>query len=293
MTRDKASLVHRQAFFADAAARAGYAALMQAVFDIDVDARDALAGIDPTCRPFALFDASGACIASVEALALPLILDGYACAAAAIRSVAVAEAWRGHGLFRSLMAEALAWCDATFAGPALLYTAESSLYERVGFCDVPQHKVVGPAPVVDARADLRRLSLARPADVALIRRLLDQRAPVSDHVAVTGGAAVFMTQIAANAAMDLDYAGALDALVVSNQTAKSLVLVDIVAPVIPALARVLAVLGRSFDRVEILFPADKLAWSGRVERDDTGLMIRGPWPTAFNRPFMLPPTAEF
>jgi hypothetical protein len=30
-----------------------------------------------------------------------------------------------------------------------------------------------------------------------------------------------------------------------------------------------------------------------VERDDTGLMIRGPWPAAFDRPFMLPPTAEF
>ena len=305
MPRDKASLVPRQAFFADAAARAAYAALMQAVFDIDVDARDALAGIDPTCRPFAVFDATGACIASVEVLALPLILDGCACEAAAIRSVAVAEAWRGHGLFRTLMAEALAWCDATFAGPALLYTAESSLYERFGFRDVPQHKVVGAAPAVDAlpavdavpavdaKGDLRRLALARPADVALIKRLLEARAPVSDHVAVTGGAAVFMTQVAADDTMDLDYAGSLDALVVSRQSAKNLMLVDIVAPVIPALAKVLAVLGRSVDRAEILFPADKLAWSGRVKRDDTGLMIRGPWPAALNRPFMLPPTAGF
>ena len=73
-SRDKASLVLRQAFFADSSARAAYFALMLEVFDLDVAARDALCGVDPTCHPFAFFDPAGACVASVEVLALPLVL---------------------------------------------------------------------------------------------------------------------------------------------------------------------------------------------------------------------------
>ncbi|WP_158808777.1 GNAT family N-acetyltransferase [Beijerinckia sp. L45] len=293
MIRDKATLTLRQAFFADSVARAAYAALMLDVFDFDVERRDALCGVDPTCRPFAFFDATGACVASVEVFALPLILDGARCDAAAIRSVAVAETWRGRGLFRALMLDALAWCDASLSGPMLLYTEDSSLYERFGFQDVPQHKVVGAAPDIHATTGVRRLSFSSDADATLITHLLAERAPISEHVAVAGGGSLFLTQVAADDAMIVDYVESLDAVVVSKQTRDRLTLIDIVAPTIPRLSSILAVLDRRYSRVETLFPPDKLGWSGRVQRDDTGLMLRGAWPAAFTRPFMLPPTAEF
>lgn len=293
MTRDRAALVFRQAFFDDPAARAAYLALMRAVFELDVAQRDAMFGIDSTCRPFAVFDPEGSCVASVEVLALPLVIEGARCPAMAVRSVAVHEDWRGHGLFRTLMEEALAWCDKISAGPVLLYTEESMLYERFGFRDVPQHKVVGAAPPVSPGFEVRRLSLGLPDNVTLITRLLTDRAPVSDHVAVTGAGILFLTQVAGDENLSLDYAVSLDALIVSRQHNALLTLVDIVAPRIPPLPALLAVLGWAPRRIEILFPPDKLGWSGVPLRDDTGLMIRGAWPAAFDRPFMLPPTAEF
>ena len=293
MTCDKASLVLRQAFFADPYARASYASLMHDVFDLDVEQRDALCGVDPTCRPFAFFDAAGVCAASVEIFTLSLILDSVRCAASGIRSVAVSEAWRGRGLFRDLMTQALAWCDATLAGPVLLYTEDSALYERFGFRDVPQHKVVGTASVASATIPVRRVSLTDANDMTLVMRLLAERAPVSEHIAVDGAAMLFLSQIAADDTLALDYAVSLDTLIVSKPAATLTTLVDIAAPKIPPLTAILAALHRPHGEVEILFPPDKLGWTGALQRDDTGLMLRGPWPAAFDRPFMLPPTAEF
>ncbi len=263
---------------------------MRDVFDLDVAAQDRLTGSDPTGYPVAFFDVDGACVASAESFPLRLRVDGRSREVTGIRLVATAQAWRGLGLFRTLMTDILARCDAD-GGLAMLYAEHAALYAPFGFVSLPQHKRVGPPPrVAPAASRARRLDLGRKDDIALLRGLLAARAPVSDHVAVEGGASLFLTGLGG---ATLHYSAALDAIVVSETDGDVFTVVDLVAAQIPTLAGVLAAVGSAPAWVEVLFPTDKLAWDGCAERDETGLMMRGPMPDAFGRPFMLPPTTEF
>lgn len=274
----------RRGFSDDAPARAAFDALMQEVFGRGNDA----AADDPGLSPFAIFDADGACIAGLEVIDLPLVLDGEHRRVAGIASVAVAPAWRGRGLFRALMDEALAECR----GPVLLYTEEPALYSRFGFRGLPQHRFTGPSPEsMEGSASARWLSLE--SDGALIARLLATRSPVSNHVALEGGG-LFLRQLATADSFALDYLPDLDALIVwAEDDDGGFTLADVVAPKIPPLAAIRAALGRGPEQISVLFPPDKLEWTGMPEPDDTGLMISGEAPAAFSRPFMLPPMAEF
>ena len=286
-----AALQLREELQDDPAAARAYAALVGDVFEFDLVARDASCGRDPASAALGFFDGDGACVAGAEVFTLGLRLDGAPATAAAIRLVAVAEAWRGQGLFRRLMPHILARCEAA-APIALLYAEHPGLYGPFGFLPVAQHKFVGPAPapVPDRSAAPRRLDLSRPADLALLRRLLCAREPVSDHVAVEGAASLFLSQAGENALL---YSPALDAVAALELEEDVLTLVDIVAARMPTLAVLLAALRQVPRMVEVLLPTDKLAWTGTAAREDTGLMLRGPAPAAFQRAFMLPPTTGF
>ena len=278
----------REDFWGDPAATASYAVLMREVFDIDIVARDRLCGRELTCRPLAFFDADGACVASVEAFDLPLVLDGAQHRVAAIRSVAVASAWRGQGLFRRLMTDLLARLGSS---PALLYAEHTALYTPFGFRPILQHRYVGPTPLPSGPpTSLRRLSLERQEDLALLRGLLAGRSPVSNAVAVDGGASLLLAQADGYA---LDYSAELDAVVVSEEDAESYTLVDVVGARIPLLAEVISAVRPEAELTHVLFPPDKLCWDATAVADDTGLMIRGPEPAALQHGFMLPPTTEF
>ncbi len=288
--RDVGRLVERDAFFDDPGARAAYAALMREVFDLDIERRDAMFGAEPSCEPFALFD-GGTCVASAEIFRLPLVLDEDRRDVAALRSVAVAPAWRGLGLFRRVMDRALAWCDAACMPTTLLYTEDPALYGRFGFHPTPQYKFVGPPPTPIEARPARRLSL--PDDLALVRRLLASRSPVSGHVAISGGGAQFLDHVTHAEDLTLDYLADWDALVVSEQADDTFILVDLVAETMPTLATLLAALHRHPATVTVLFPPDLLTWAGNPVAEDAGLMTRGVIPPAFASPFMFPPMAEF
>ncbi len=286
-----AALQLKQDLRDDPTAANAYATLIDAVFEMDLAERDRICGRDPTGVALGLFDADGCCVAGAEVFSLGLRLAGVAATAAAIRLVAVAEAWRGQGLFRRLMPHVLARCDAV--GPAaLLYAEHPTLYSPFGFRPLPQHKQVGPAPMAAPVSDAAPspLDLSRPDDLALVERLLAAREPVSEQVAVEGGASLFLSQ-AGDAT--LAYAPALDAVAAFHSEADAFTLVDVVAAQVPTLAVLLAALHRTPRRVAVLFPTDKLAWEGATIREDTGLMLRGREPAAFQQPFMLPPTTGF
>ena len=282
-------LTLRRGFWGDPAAAAAYARLMLDVFNIDVAARDALCGSDPTCRASAFFDVSGACVASAEAFILPLVLSGARNDAAAIRSVAVASHRRGQGLFRATMTDLLAQCEGSLA---LLYAEHAALYTPFGFRPLSQHKFVGHTPPAASTPSsaTRRLIFCRKQDLALLGRLLAQRSPVSNTVAIDGGASLFLDRAGDYA---LTYSTAHDAVIVSNEDADAFTLVDVVAAQIPTLAEIVSVLRPKSFVTEVLFPPDKLQWHGIATPDDTGLMMRGPEAAAFQRSFMLPPTTEF
>ena len=273
----------------DPAAKASYTRLIHDVLSGAIDAEGPL---EPW-RPFALFTADRRCVATVEAAILPLVADGIEMMAAGIRSVAVDPDWRGQGLFRDLMNAALTWCDTETTGLTCLYTEDPALYGRFGFQPLMQHAFVGKAPRPSGTTPVRRLDLGQAADRDTIRALVGRRRPVSLHCALTIDPAQFLTNVAKDDDLVIAHVPGLDALIVYEANDDDLLIADIVAPAIPDLASVLGALGLRPARIKVLFPPDRLRWTGTAVREDTGLMIRGAIPDAMTRPFMFPPTAEF
>lgn len=286
--RHKDQLTFRTNFFGDSSASAAHAALMQAVFDVDPRAIEAHP--DPAWMPFALFDPDGRCTAAVEAAVMTLVADAVPVSVTAIRRAGVDPAWRGQGLFRDVMVAALTWCETAAPGPTLLYTADHALYDRFGFRPLAQFKVAGGAPAPLARAASRIVDPR--AEDALLRRLLATRTPVSARCALGGGASLFITHVRDAEDLTLAYAPDLDAIIVHEVEDDAILVVDVVAAAMPTLAQILAALPPR-PRVTVLFPTDRLDWTGDYVAEETGLMIRGAAPAAMARPFMLPPTTEF
>ena len=296
-----ADLIFRSHYAADPAGRAALADLLREIFDLDLTPLSRLGdkemgGWDPGCTPFSYFSDDGRCIANVTAFAMPLMLNGRRIKACGVQSVAVRKAWRGKGLFRDLMLRALAWCDAR--GPlTLLSSAAPELYTPFGLRGYAQHSVIGPPAAASRRAATARpLSLQRDEDIALLRRLLRGRAPVSETFGLLDQAAMVLLNAAAmQDRVQLFHLPEQDVAVAIEQPAEGgFRLHDVIGANIPGLAEILAALDLQPNEVQVCFPPDRLGWTGTPHpvRQRTLLMARGPFLDPAT-PFMLPPLAAF
>lgn len=268
--------------------RAELARLIRDEFEIDVASLDRL-GHDPSIVAFGWWS-GGELVANLGLFAETLWLDGRRTDAFGVQSVTVRPEWRGRGLFRDLMIRALAWADARVAH-LLLYTETPDLYRRFGFRDLVETRFAGPLRPGAASASARRLSLGDDADVALIRSLFARRAPVSDLCAVCDHPALFFLKAIESPEIALVHLPDLDAVVAIEEAAtpEELVLLDVVAPMIPPLAAIAAALGAPIERAEVHVTPDRLAWHpAETTPEETGAMLRGPWPLA-GHPIALSP----
>ena len=116
---------------------------------------------------------------------------------------------------------------------------------------------------------------------------------MSYRCAIVAAPSLFLSFVAGADDLTLAYDAAAEMIVVHEWEDDCVTIVDVVAAVMPPLAVILRAVGRPPARLKTLFPPDRLGWEGEAVPEDTGLMARGPPPTAMTRPFMLPPTTEF
>lgn len=267
-------LEFRQDYFADPAAFEALAALLQETFEIDIRPALSLAGMDPTTMPFGYFDADGRCVANFSVFSMPMMVEGRQVTAAAYQSGAVRPEYRGRGLYRDLMRRAFAHARATGHEADILMTDKPGLYEPYGFRQVRTFGFHGPAARLPARASGHELSMDSDTDVALIAGLLGRREPVSRQFAVAGMAELFLLNaLWQRQETTLTYLADLDAVVAWKAEDGRLVLCDIVASVIPALADICAALGGGFATVETRFGPDRLDWPEAVAVADAHLHL--------------------
>lgn len=139
---------------------------------------------DQVSAPFLVTDGDQP-LAHVGVLEVPMVLDGRERLVGGIHAVCTHPNHRRRGYFRLAMDEALAWCDERYA-TALLIAGDSELYEPFGFHVVRESRFVTPvcrSANTPDRQSLRRLDLDQPADLRLLHRLLEERAPVSHRLA--------------------------------------------------------------------------------------------------------------
>jgi GNAT superfamily N-acetyltransferase len=245
--------------------------------------------------PFVRFDGDRA-IAHAGVLEIPLVIDGQTVTVAGVHAVCTHPDYRRRGYSRQVMEEALAYCDARFK-TAILTTDEPTLYTRYGFRVVPEHRFEAEAPRVQrSKSGFRKLSDASPADVALLRRLLRTRAPVSNVLGVLeAGEVLIINEILSRRRFErIHYAEDLDLVAVYEVTGRTLHLYDLVAADIPSLEALIARVEADLDRVEIHFTPDRLRAGNvpaRARPPGDYLMVRGPFAVE-GRPFILPPLAR-
>lgn len=245
--------------------------------------------------PFVQFDGPRP-ISHAGVLGIPLVVDGQTVTVAGVHAVCTHPDYRRRGYSRQVMEEALAYCDARFK-TAVLTTDEPILYTRYGFRVVPEHRFEAEAPRVQRRKPgFRKLSDASPADVALLRRLLRTRAPVSNVLGVLEAGEIFVTnEILSKRRFErIHYAEDLDLTAVYEVAGRNLRLYDLVATDIPSLEVVVACVDADLDRVEIHFTPDRLQAGNvlaRAKPPGDYLMVRGPFAVE-GRPFILPSLAR-
>jgi GNAT superfamily N-acetyltransferase len=243
-------------------------------------------------------------VGHVGLIELPLVVDGRRVVVGSIHAVCTDPEHRGRGVGRALMQEALAAGDRHF-DTMVLTTLIPDFYAAFGFRRVREHAFVralpasGPAPAAGGR-----MLTERAEDRHLLRRLLTDRAPVSERLGSLEAGVAFAVALMLTWG-DLSrvrYHAALDVLTVHEVRAGTLVLYDVVGAAIPPLEELTAALGVDAERVVTFFAPDRWGDGWTAEPWDraratahgdawfAGLMVRGP--LVVDGAFMLPPLSR-
>jgi predicted N-acetyltransferase YhbS len=288
--------VLRAGYFDDRSAFLALADLLRDIFDIDISLLDRFGGPDLTAMPFGWFDPEGRCVANFSAFSMPLVVDGREVRAVGYQSGAVRPDYRGLGLYADLMRRAFEWSDAQGFEAGILLTDKPDLYRPYGFETVPQHAFHGPMPERRSTSDARRLDLDDAADLALAMRLLVERDDLSDVFSARRQTKTFLLNACFDPDIRLSCLPGLEALVAWKVEDGALQLLDLVAGQMPGLGAIVSALGIDASEVQVLFPPDRLGWTGAPQpfRGSCDLMVRtGGVPPAPSAPFMLSPMADF
>ncbi len=194
-------------------------------------------------------------VAHVGLVELPLVVGGVATRVAGIHGVVTDPRYRGRGHAGRLLEAALVFADARYQ-TVVLTAGEPTLYRRLGFEVVPEHRFVGPAPRRTPGAlPVVELDPELPAARDLVHRLLRDRAPVSRVLGVGRELHLFLFKTARRS---LRYAADLDALLVYEIVGTTLQLYDVVAERIPTLSDIVARVPEPVAEVEAYLSPDAL-----------------------------------
>jgi predicted N-acetyltransferase YhbS len=243
----------------------------------------------------------GSVVSHVGLLSLPLTIQGSRSIVGGIHGVATHPDHRREGHFRALMDELLAYTLERF-DTLVLTTVHPEYFEPFGFRVVPESVFRARVERSPSPPDVRQLELAKLEDRALMRQLLEERAPVSNVLGVGPEKAVWAFY---EAGSHLRYSPGLDLVIVAEQIGGFLRIYDLVGSSIPPVEQVVAALGDDSNVVLTFFAPDRLGATFEAERHDlqggpdsleagtvnTQLMVRGPL-AAEGAALMLPRPAR-
>jgi hypothetical protein len=226
-------------------------------------------------------------VAHAGVLQYDILLDGVRVPVAGLHAVCTEPSYRGRGLARRALGEALSWVDERGL-PAVLATDKPGVYEPHGFRVVSERR--WRLPVCGGGGATRGLSADEPANVALLQGLHARRAPLSQRLCSLAPTWMFgmCETLATDGFGHLHHVPALDAIVAWERGADGrIVVLDVVAPALPGLEDLLAHLP-SAPAVELAFHVDQFgeesveAMGGRPvpAPEDDLWMVRGLEPPA-------------
>jgi ribosomal protein S18 acetylase RimI-like enzyme len=175
--------------------RLSFNRLAQLTFGIDFEAWYQKGAWDDryTCYSFADGEEI---VANVSVTAMTVLLHGNEVPALQIGTVMTHPDYRGLGLFKTLMEEALAPLGKQDNGLVFLFANESvvNLYPKLGFSRSPFYRYETDVELAKlARSpQLRKLDVFREEDWALLVRLAQRRGPLPAECSVSGSPSIFL-----------------------------------------------------------------------------------------------------
>ena len=240
--------------------------------------------------PFVYRD-GGRPVSHVGVLEIPMVLEGREVRAGGIHAVCTHPDFRGRGLYKTLMSEVMRWCEDR-CQTLVLTTSQPFLYEPFGFRVMPECRFTGLLAGFPEGQGVRQLDFGRARDVALLRRVLSARAPVSLLLGIVREQAVFAFN---ETLRPLHYSDKLDVVLSLEIEGTTLLLFDVVGKKPPHLFEIVEMVPAPIERVEVYFCPDQLGGDltpeSHILSGDDLLMVRGSFPLE-GKPFMLPRSAR-
>lgn len=234
-----------------------------------------------------LIRGAGEVLAHCGAIRCQLWLAGAPRDVTALHGVCVHPGRRGEGLGRRVLEAAL---DAVDGEPSvwprtqILWSEKVDLYRKFGFEPLPESTFVGPLPEPVPTA-ARLLDLERPGDLAILRRALERRVPVSRIAAAGDDGWHFLIDLglwpeARGGLIHLpDHGAVAVAEVEAGDDGTTLHLYDVVGPALPPP-------GALVGAAEAAFGAPPTAWRVYVCPDRLGAPL-APEPHPFEDVLMV------
>lgn len=183
-----------------------------------------------TCYSFADGDEI---VANVSVTSMTVLLDGNEVPGLQIGTVMTHPDYRGLGLFKTLMEEALAAHSIQDSSLVVLYANESvtNLYPKLGFRRSPFYRYETNAKLCEGGGSqrLRKLDVAQEEDWALLVRLAQSRGPLPAECSVSGSSSIFLWHCLNTFPEALYYAEERELLLVYEWSEGKIDLMDVVS----------------------------------------------------------------
>ncbi len=173
-------------------------------------------------------------VANVSVTAMTVLLNGTEVPALQIGTVMTHPDYRGLGLFKTLMDEALAPFGTQDNGLVFLFANESvvNLYPKLGFSRSPFYRYETEVELRerDDSPQLRKLDVARDEDWGLLVRLAQSRGPLPAECSISGSSSIFLWYCLNVFPDALYYAEDRELLLVYEWSGEKIDVMDIVSP---------------------------------------------------------------
>ncbi len=210
---------------------------------------------DKNSLPF-IIENNGEVIAHLGVIPLDMMLNQEKRHIAAIHGICVQETFRGRGLFKQLMQEALNYIENNFDA-ALLFTDKPNLYKQYKFSVLPEYDFIINSPDMSkAVSDLRILSLDNADDLKIIMDLLSDHLPLSDQMSIINEPTIFVLN---NLNQKIFYSSKFNAIITYEVSNNNLYIKNIVAKEQYRLSNVVGLISENYDKIILQFFPDKFS----------------------------------
>lgn len=208
---------------------------------------------DKVSLPF-IIENNGEVIAHLGIIPLEILLHQKQCHVAAIHGICVKENFRGQGLFKQLMQEAIHYIQQHFDA-ALLFTDQPDLYTRYHFSILPEYDFIIDYPKYQTpTTDLRTLSLDNKDDLNLIQDLLHDHLPTSNQMSLVNESTIFILD---NLHKKIFFSAHINALIVYEIKDNCLVLKEVLSKKLFTLDDIAKCIPERFNKIVLQFCPDK------------------------------------